>query len=114
MGFVWLCRYNNNFAQGKDDLTKASQLGSKLGYPGCPECKLGDGLWHQKELGFSDALRYSGKMDVVQKPQPHEMYGVFLQNHTVALSSGEDITGCACTLPLLEDSVGQEGGKRVG
>ena len=28
---------------GKDDLTKKSQLGSKLGYPGCPECKPGDG-----------------------------------------------------------------------
>jgi len=28
---------------GKDDLTKASQLGSKNGYPGCPQCKPGDG-----------------------------------------------------------------------
>jgi|EP01046_Picozoa_sp_COSAG06_P020324 arylsulfatase A-like enzyme len=78
---------------GKDDLTKASQLGSKLGYPGCPECQPGDGQWHQKELGFSDALRYSGKMDVVQKPVPHEMYGFFLQNHTVHLANGSDITG---------------------
>ena len=31
------------------------------------------GLWHQKELGFSDGLRYSGKMDVVDQPEPHEM-----------------------------------------
>ena len=60
---------------GKDDLTKHSQLGSKTGYPGCPECRDGDGLYRQAELGFSDALRYSGKMDVVQKAVPHEMYG---------------------------------------
>ena len=71
---------------GKDDLTKATQLGSKMGgsppvapagdwpYPGCPSCQPGDGKWHLKELGFSDALRYSGKMDVVDKPNPHEMY----------------------------------------
>lgn len=65
---------------GKDDLTKASQLGSKIGYPGCPNCRDGDGQYHLKELGFSDALRYSGKMDVVDQPNPHEMYGkLFLQ-----------------------------------
>ena len=51
---------------GKDDLTKASQLGSKTGYPGCPACRPGDGRYHLDEPGFSDALRYSGKMDVVQ------------------------------------------------
>jgi arylsulfatase A-like enzyme len=78
---------------GKDDLTKKTQLGSKIGYPGCPECQPGDGQWHLKELGFSDALRYSGKMDVVDKLGPHEMYGFFLQNHTVALANGSDITG---------------------
>ena len=50
---------------GKDDLTKASQLGSKTGYPGCADCVDGDGKYHLKELGFSDALRYSGKSDVV-------------------------------------------------
>jgi hypothetical protein len=71
---------------GKDDLTKATQLGSKMGgsppiapaedwpYPGCPQCKPGDGQWHLKELGFTDAIRYSGKMDVVDKPEPHEVY----------------------------------------
>ena len=63
---------------GKDDLTKKSQLGSNNGYPGCPECKPGDGQYHLRELGFSDALRYSGKMDVVDKPEPHEMYGMHL------------------------------------
>jgi len=74
---------------GKDDLTKASQLGSKTGYPGCPECHDGDGLYRQAELGFSDALRYSGKMDVVQQAVPHEMYGFFLRNHTVKSEHGE-------------------------
>jgi len=78
---------------GKDDLTKASQLGSKIGYPGCPQCRDGDGQYHLKELGFSDALRYSGKMDVVDKPDPHEMYGFYLRNHSVALSKGNNITG---------------------
>lgn len=78
---------------GKDDLTKASQLGSKTGYPGCPECRPGDGKYRLAELGFSDALRYSGKMDVVDKPTPHEMYGFYLRNHTVALTAGENITG---------------------
>lgn len=82
---------------GKDDLTKASQLGSKLNpkYPGCPTCVDGDGQYHLKELGFSDALRYSGKMDVVDRPQPHEMYGFYLRNHTVALKAagGKHITG---------------------
>ena len=68
---------------GKDDLTKASQLGYKTRYPGCPECRDGDGLYRQAELGFSDALRYSGKLDVVQKTVPHEMYGFFLRNHSV-------------------------------
>ena len=67
---------------GKDDLTKHSQLGSKIGYPGCPQCRPGDGQWHLKELGFSDALRYSGKMDVVDQPNPHEMYGFYLQVRT--------------------------------
>lgn len=72
---------------GKDDLTKATQLGSKMGgsppiapasdwpYPGCPQCKPGDGQWHLKDLGFTDAIRYSGKMDVVDKPEPHEVCG---------------------------------------
>jgi len=32
-------------------------------------------------------------MDVVQKEQPHEMYGFYLLNHTVSLANGSDITG---------------------
>lgn len=75
---------------GKDDLTKASQLGSNTGYPGCPECKDGDGLYRADELGFSDSLRYSGKMDVVQQSVPHEMYGFFLRNHSVSTEDGNE------------------------
>jgi arylsulfatase A-like enzyme len=78
---------------GKDDLTKASQLGSKDGYPGCPECKPGDGKYHLEALGFSDALRFSGKMDVVQKSTPHEMYGFFLQNQSVLTEDGNKTNG---------------------
>ena len=80
---------------GKDDLTKRSQLGSKLKppYKGCSYCTDGDGLYRQAELGFSDALRYSGKMDVVQKPVPHEMYGYFLRNHSVRVAVGHNVTG---------------------
>ena len=78
---------------GKDDLTKASQLGSKLSppYPGCSDCVPGDGKWHLDELGFSDALRYSGKEDVVDKPVPHEMYGLFLLNHSVDVNGILDL-----------------------
>lgn len=67
---------------GKDDLTKASQLGTRTGG--------GDwrGLYHQSELGFSDGLRSSGKDDVVDTKTPHEMYGHFLSLHEVELSNG--------------------------
>eukprot|EP01062_Namystynia_karyoxenos_P077796 TRINITY_DN790_c0_g1_i1.p1 TRINITY_DN790_c0_g1~~TRINITY_DN790_c0_g1_i1.p1 ORF type:complete len:522 (+),score=113.22 TRINITY_DN790_c0_g1_i1:79-1644(+) len=78
---------------GKDDLTKKTQLGSKVGYPGCPQCRAGDGLWHQSELGFSDGLRYSGKLDVVDTDSPHEMYGFYLQNHTMKTEDGKNTTG---------------------
>lgn len=78
---------------GKDDLTKRSQLGSNNGYPGCPTCVDGDGRYHLDALGFSDGLRYSGKMDVVNKPNPHEMYGYYLRNHTIELQGGENVTG---------------------
>ena len=76
---------------GKDDLTKATQLGSKMGgnppvapagdwpYPGCPQCKPGDGQWHLKELGFTDAIRYSGKnIEVFCHSSLHEMLIIVL------------------------------------
>lgn len=64
----------HTMSTGKDDLTKATQLGSKVNYRGCPSCVAGDGLYHSEALGFSDSLRYSGKMDVVDQQQPHEMH----------------------------------------
>eukprot|EP00041_Stephanoeca_diplocostata_P007110 m.98043 g.98043 ORF g.98043 m.98043 type:complete len:550 (+) comp16736_c0_seq3:162-1811(+) len=65
---------------GKDDLTKKSQPGI-------------DGEFHRVELGFSDALRASGKMDVVSTfPHPHEPYGVFLNNTEVVLEDGTPVS----------------------
>eukprot|EP01061_Rhynchopus_euleeides_P034807 TRINITY_DN5873_c2_g1_i1.p1 TRINITY_DN5873_c2_g1~~TRINITY_DN5873_c2_g1_i1.p1 ORF type:complete len:513 (+),score=125.84 TRINITY_DN5873_c2_g1_i1:92-1630(+) len=78
---------------GKDDLTKATQLGSLVNYSGCSYCVAGDGRYHQEELGFSDGLRYSGKADVVDTDDPHEMYGYFLRNHTMHLANGTEVTG---------------------
>eukprot|EP00928_Gymnodinium_smaydae_P014216 TRINITY_DN15174_c1_g2_i1.p1 TRINITY_DN15174_c1_g2~~TRINITY_DN15174_c1_g2_i1.p1 ORF type:complete len:481 (+),score=20.47 TRINITY_DN15174_c1_g2_i1:22-1464(+) len=78
---------------GKDDLTKKTQLGSTIDYKGCTECKPGDGLFHQAELGFSDGLRYSGKEDVVKTSKPHEMYGFHLARSQVHTEEGNTISG---------------------
>ena len=32
------CVADHVMTTGKDDLTKKTQLGSKIGYPGCPTC----------------------------------------------------------------------------
>eukprot|EP00117_Sycon_ciliatum_P028913 scpid58470/ scgid23137/ Arylsulfatase; Cys-type sulfatase len=55
---------------GKDDLTKKSQPGL-------------NGSYHAEELGFSDYLRSSGKMDVVNSKEPHEPFGAFLQENNL-------------------------------
>ncbi len=78
---------------GKDDLTKATQLGSAVDYAGCGDCVAGDGRYHQDAMGFSDGLRYCGKMDVVNHPDPHEMYGYFLRNQSVRTQAGANLTG---------------------
>lgn len=65
---------------GKDDLTKKHQPG-------------GDGEFHRKELGWSDALRASGKMDVVSGKNPHEPYGFYLNNQTVDTEKGKKMSG---------------------
>jgi len=65
---------------GKDDLTKKSQPGD-------------DGEFHRKELGWSDALRASGKMDVVSKSKPHEPYGHYLANNTVKTEKNKTLSG---------------------
>jgi len=59
---------------GKDDLTKATQPGA-------------NGTFHQEALGFSDAERLSGKMDVLTGG-PHEPYGIMLNQSTVAMQDG--------------------------
>ena len=74
---------------GKDDLTKKSQLGYHLGY----DTTNGSHTYHQKELGFSDAIRFSGKDDVINTfPTPHEPYGYALADHKVKLESGETVS----------------------
>ena len=73
---------------GKDELTKKSQLGYHLGY----DTRNGSHTYHQKELGFSDAIRYSGKDDVINTfPKPHEPYGYYLHSQRVALENGKSI-----------------------
>jgi len=45
------------------------------------------------EIGISDGIRHSGKADVIDTyPVPHEAYGYFLNNQTVKLESGKNIT----------------------
>ena len=74
-------------ATGKDDLTKATQLGSRIGQ------YLPNGGYHLKELGFTDGIRHSGKDDVIDKyPDPHEAYGYFLNNFTFNVN-GTNFTG---------------------
>ena len=73
---------------GKDDLTKATQLGFHLGY----DTRNASNTYHARELGFSDSIRFSGKMDVLQGyPKPHEPYGYHLNARTVALENGTRI-----------------------
>ena len=79
-------------ASGKDDLTKATYLGLTSNYSGCPDCKEGDGKYHLKQLGFSDAKRYAGKLDVVHFENPYEMYGYYLHNNSVTMHDGSVIT----------------------
>lgn len=78
---------------GKDDLTKATQIGSTVDYAGCADCVAGDGRYHLNSLGFSDGLRACGKMDVVNQASPHEMYGYFLRNQSLETEAGQALTG---------------------
>jgi len=78
----------HTMSTGKDDLTKKSQLGYDLGY----DTHNGSQTYHQAELGFTDAIRYSGKDDVVATfPLPHEAYGYFLDGKTVKLDNGTQV-----------------------
>jgi len=72
---------------GKDDLTKATQIGASIGE------YLPYGAFHMSELGISDGIRHCGKMDVVNTyPEPHDYYGYYLRNRTVQLENGTTIS----------------------
>lgn len=74
---------------GKDDLTKATQLGYSLNY----STRNASDTYHARELGFADGIRYSGKGDVVKSyPEPHEPYGYFLAERTVRLGNGSVVS----------------------
>jgi len=74
---------------GKDDLTKDSQLGSKMK----PSRYLPDGRYGMAEIGITDGIRYSGKADVIDQLTAHEAYGFFLSNQTVSLENGTALSG---------------------
>jgi len=83
---------------GKDDLTKFTQLGSRIGK------YLPHGAYHMAEMGISDGIRHSGKGDVVDTyPVPHEAYGYFLNNQTVTLESGKNITAWEAHNSCMKD-----------
>ena len=68
---------------GKDDLNKATQLGTRYNLGGN-----WTGRYHQAEMGFSDGLRSEGKGDVVDQKTPHEAYGYWLNQQRVQLKNG--------------------------
>ena len=72
---------------GKDDLDKATQLGTRTGAGNWT------GLYHQAALGFADGLRCEGKGDVVDTEQPHERYGHWLSEQTVTRADGSTMSG---------------------
>jgi arylsulfatase len=83
------------YTVGKDDLTKASKLGTKRKnnhHQGNNNWTTG--VYHQHELGFSDgSIRCSGKTDVVSSPQPHERYGHWLNQQSILLQNGTTVSG---------------------
>ena len=77
---------------GKDDLTKKTQLGYSEGH----DTRNASATYHQRELGFSDAIRFCGKQDVVQTyPAPHERHGYMLNATSVALENGTRVNAFA-------------------
>ena len=82
----------HTMSTGKDDLTKATQLGYKLG----KDTRNGSDTYHARMLGFSDSVRFSGKDDVVSTfPTPHEPYGYMLNASVVKLANGTSIDAYA-------------------
>ena len=83
---------------GKDDLTKLSQLGYHLNH----STSNASDTYHMRELGFSDGIRYSGKLDVISSyPEPHEAYGYMLNATTVALANGSTVNAFAAHAACL-------------
>jgi len=74
---------------GKDDLTKTTQLGMKVNFTGCPDCELGDGRYHQAELGFSDGFRSVDKEIIFDHwPIAYDTFGAFLNETYSVLPNG--------------------------
>ena len=82
----------HTMSTGKDDLTKATQLGYKLGR----DTRNASATYHAVELGFSDSIRFSGKEDVISTyPTPHEPYGYHLDASRVTLANGTEVNAFA-------------------
>jgi len=78
----------HTMSTGKDDLTKHTQLGYTIGIG----THNASDTYLQSELGFSDAIRYCGKEDVINTfPNPHEPYGYHLNSSTVTLANGTTV-----------------------
>eukprot|EP00658_Telonema_sp_P-2_P026664 TRINITY_DN2078_c0_g1_i2.p1 TRINITY_DN2078_c0_g1~~TRINITY_DN2078_c0_g1_i2.p1 ORF type:complete len:440 (+),score=104.09 TRINITY_DN2078_c0_g1_i2:45-1364(+) len=84
---------------GKDDLTKATQLGFRIGQ------YLPYGRYKMSELGIDDGIRHSGKSDVIDTfPKPHEAYGYFLNNQTVLTEAGANISAFEAHYACLKNN----------
>jgi len=77
---------------GKDDLTKGTQLGMSVNFTGCPDCVIGDGRYHQAELGFSDGFRSVDKFALFKYwPIAYETLGAHLNATYSILPNGSDM-----------------------
>ena len=78
----------HTMAAGKDDLTKHSRLGWRLG----KNIESASGTYLADTLGFSDSRRYLGKIDVVSKyPEPSDPFGYYLKSKHVKLGNGTTV-----------------------
>lgn len=73
---------------GKDDLTKFTRLGWRLGKSTHDAAK----TYLAKELGFTDSRRFLGKIEVLSKyPEPTDPFGWYLHSRSVTLSNGKAV-----------------------
>ena len=76
----------HTMAAGKDDLTKVTRLGWRLG----KDVSNASGTYLADTLGFSDSRRYLGKIDVMSKyPEPSDPFGYYLHSRSVTLANGD-------------------------